>query len=91
MLYADNGSNLPGTATGMVGSGQFTLSIANATPITRVVITNGSFDDWVAVDNISFTSVVTVVPEPSTYAMFGLGLGLLGLAARKRDARTRPG
>ncbi|NGZ84747.1 PEP-CTERM sorting domain-containing protein [Duganella sp. SAP-35] len=28
--------------------------------------------------------ISTPVPEPSTYAMFGLGLGLLGLMRRKR-------
>ena len=84
-LYAYNGANLLGSVFGSIGTGQFTLSISNATPITRVVIANGASDDWVGVDNLRFTAAA-VVPEPSTYAMFGLGLGLLGLMARKRAA-----
>ena len=83
-LYAYNGSTLLGTASSTVDTGQFTLSFASATPITSVVISNGSFDDWVGVDNITFNTAVSAVPEPSTYAMFGLGLGLLGLIGRKR-------
>lgn len=31
----------------------------------------------------------TPVPEPSTYAMFGLGLGLMGLMARRRAGKSR--
>jgi hypothetical protein len=30
---------------------------------------------------------VTVVPEPSTYAMFAAGLGVLGLMWRRRATR----
>ena len=36
-----------------------------------------------ALDNISD---VSAVPEPSTYAMLGLGLALVGFAARRRAA-----
>jgi hypothetical protein len=82
-LYAYNGSSLLGTAVGAGAAAQFTLSISNAMPITSVVIVNGADDDWVAVDNIRFNTL-SVVPEPSAYAMFGLGLGLLGVAGRKR-------
>ena len=84
VLYVYNGATLLGTANSTVETGQFTLSFSSATPITSVVINNGAFDDWVGVDNITFTTAVSAVPEPSTYAMFGLGLGLLGLAGRKR-------
>lgn len=32
--------------------------------------------------------LIAAVPEPSTYAMFGLGLGLMGLFARRRAANS---
>ncbi len=39
------------------------------------------------VRNVSITGAVAVVPEPSTYALFGTGLaGLLSVAARRRRA-----
>lgn len=84
VLYAYNGSTLLGTANSTIETGQFTLSFSSATPITSVVVNNGAFDDWVGVDNITFNTAVSAVPEPSTYAMFGLGLGLLGVVRRKR-------
>lgn len=33
---------------------------------------------------IDFTNVLTPVPEPSAYAMLGIGLGILGYTARRR-------
>jgi hypothetical protein len=42
---------------------------------------DGSYNDGYA-DNLSFS--VAAVPEPSSWAMLGAGLAMLGLAARKR-------
>lgn len=89
VLYVYNGTTLLGTANSAVDTGQYTLSFSSATPITSVVVNNGAFDDWVGVDNITFNPVASAVPEPGTYAMFGLGLGLLGLVGRKRAAGAR--
>jgi len=40
----------------------------------------GRLDDFAPNANIG----VTAVPEPETYALFGAGLGLMGLVARRR-------
>ena len=83
-LFAYNGSTLLGSAAGSA-HGQFTLSVSSATLIDRVVITPGNFSDWVGVDNITFSPVdANSVPEPASFAMLGLGLGLLGLGGMAR-------
>jgi hypothetical protein len=79
-MWAFNGATQVGIISG-VTTGQFTLSLASAT-ITRVVIRPGSFNDWVGVDNITFTPAAAV-PEVSTYAMMGLGLALLAFKRRR--------
>ncbi|MBC7941112.1 MAG: PEP-CTERM sorting domain-containing protein [Chitinophagaceae bacterium] len=81
-LFAYNGATLLGTVAGS-SPGQFVLSFA-ATSITRVNIAPGSFDDWVGVDNINFVPV----PEPGTYGLMALGLGVVGWA-RLRAARRQ--
>lgn len=90
-LFAYSGNTLLGSVAGAAGAAgaaaganQFTLSFSSLAPITRIVVTPGSYSDWVGVDNISYE--VAAVPEPSTYAMLGLGLCLLGL--RKRKSRV---
>ncbi len=80
-LYAYDGATLLATVSGS-SAGQFVLSF-DAPSITSVAIRPGSFDDWVGVDNISFTAAV---PEASTYAMMGLGLALLAFKRRKQQA-----
>jgi hypothetical protein len=79
-----NGASIIGTvvAPGSASTGQTTLSFAAAS-ITKVAFTPGSFGDWVAVDNITFTPA-TPVPELSTYAMMALGMGLLAFTRRRR-------
>ena len=76
-LFAYNGATLLGVVAGST-FGQFTLSFS-APSITRVAIAPGSFNDWVAVDNIIFAPV----PEPATYGMMALGLGLLVFKRRQ--------
>ena len=77
-MWAYNGTTLLGSISG-VTPGQFALTL-NGASITSVVVRPGSFDDWVGVDNITFTPAV---PETSTYAMMGLGLALLAFRRRK--------
>lgn len=78
-LFAFNGATLVGTVSGAT-TGQFVLSFAG--PVTSVAIRPGSFNDWVGVDNISYT--LAAVPEVSTYAMMGLGLALLAFKRRRQ-------
>ena len=83
-IYAYDGTTLVGSANGGDKYGQFMLSVASA-DITSVVITPGSYDDYVAVDDISYTSVV---PEPANLALTALGLGVLAWRSRRSAAKT---
>ena len=80
-VFAYNGANLLGTVAGS-STGQFVLSFAAAS-ITSVVLTPGTFDDWVGVDNINYTTAVVDVPEPETYSLMALGLAAVALARRR--------
>lgn len=86
-IYAYNGNTLLGSSVSAVTTGQFTLSFAAAS-ITRVVVTPGSFNDWVGVDNINYTTAVAAIPEPETYALMGLGLVALAFARRRASKRA---
>lgn len=78
-LIAFAGASQVGMVAGTT-AGQFTLSLVGA-GITSVAVTPGFFSDWVGIDNINFTP--SVVPEPGTYAMMGLGIALLALKRRR--------
>lgn len=56
-----------------------TVSLSNLVGVTRIAVTPGSYGDYVAVDNVRYT---TAVPEPATMA--ALGLGALALVKRRR-------
>ena len=82
-LFAYNGTTLLGSVAGgpVLTGGQFTLSFSAAS-ITSVAVTPGSYNDWVAVDNVVFAPI----PEPATFAL--MGLGLAALVAFRRRGRT---
>lgn len=83
-LVAYNGATLLANIVSLLPAGtnsQYVLSYS-APMITSVAITPGSFNDWVAVDNITFTPAAAV-PEVSTYAMMAMGMGLLAFKRRK--------
>lgn len=82
-LFVYNGATLLSTVAGAdtgVAPAQFILSFA-APSITRVVITPGTFSDWVGVDNIVFQPV----PEPATWGLMALGLAGLLILKRRRS------
>jgi hypothetical protein len=41
-----------------------------------------------ALDNFTYNEVLSSVPEPETYAMFAVGLGLLGVFGRRRKSKA---
>ncbi|MDO9093097.1 MAG: PEP-CTERM sorting domain-containing protein [Rubrivivax sp.] len=76
-LLAEVGATLPSSSVA-----QLTLSYAAAS-ITSVAVAMGSYDDWVAVDNLVFAPV----PEPGTYGLMALGLLAVVGAAQRRGKR----
>lgn len=87
--YEFNGTFLDGlpVSNGNNGGGDqsigYYVNIAAiaGTSLTKVVFTSGN--NAMETDN----HMIVAVPEPSTYAAMGLGLGLLGFAARRKVAK----
>lgn len=87
-LFAYNGATLLTAATATTLTGQQTLTVSSATPITSVRFTPGDFFDWVGVDNIRFNTIETVaVPEPASLTALVLGgATAAGVIRRRRRA-----
>lgn len=86
-MFVFNGSTLLATIAGSGPNGQQTLSYTATAgqAITSVAVAPGSFNDWVGVDNIRFTSTpMNVVPEPSSIVLVATGIIALGGVARRR-------
>ncbi|MDR5171079.1 FxDxF family PEP-CTERM protein [Methylobacillus sp. Pita2] len=64
-----------------LSAGTYTLTISGVAGITSTEFAKASYGG-----NITFTAAV---PEPSTYGMLALGLGLVGFAARSRKNASK--
>jgi hypothetical protein len=80
-LYDGSASLIGSLVTPIAGF----FGVVSDTPIKSFIIRNGEFangnNDRFFVDD--FRANVAPIPEPSTYALLGLGLGVLLLAARR--------
>ena len=79
-LMAYDGTSLLSTVMGNSPDEQFALSITGP-HITSVVVSPGTLDDYVAVDNIQY---IAAVPEPSVLALSSAGLALVVWAGKRR-------
>jgi hypothetical protein len=77
ILTAVDGSTLTYTLAGAT-TDSF-LGFVSDAPLTSVVLGTDGGDYWPTANN-----VVLAVPEPATYGMLLAGIGLLGVAARRR-------
>jgi hypothetical protein len=81
-----NGASFTQASVGGTGYSALELfQTTQATPFDSVLVT--SPDLILNVNNITYTAI-GAVPEPATWAMAIVGLGMLGMAARRRKARA---
>jgi hypothetical protein len=83
-LFGYNGTTLVRTVVGTSADAQFTLALAGAL-FTSVIVTPGTFNDYVVVDNVQFA------PEPETWLLIAFGLGVVAWSRRWMQQRARVG
>jgi hypothetical protein len=76
--------NAPVTSSGNYTSGYAPLSTATyyGNSATHVLADSPTYDDWKLTSG--FDTTIAVVPEPTTIALFGIGLALIGFRRFKK-------
>ena len=83
VFTTSNGMLAVGTPGFLTPPAQF-RAIEDATPFTTVTLSTGLTGAF-AIDNLTFVTAASTVPEPGTWAMLGTGLlGVAGVAARRK-------
>ncbi len=86
-LYYQGGLVFEGEPTVGDGLSEYWLSSGYSGFVDRIVFHGAAFTDWevasgVQIDNLTYT--MAPVPEPGSYAMLLLGLGVTGALARRQ-------
>jgi hypothetical protein len=72
------------------GNGLFDLDLASITAANAgnfyVNLHNAVFPTGAIRGQLQFTGAIAVIPEPATYGLMALGLGVVGVVARRRRA-----
>ncbi|NJK90749.1 MAG: PEP-CTERM sorting domain-containing protein [Blastochloris sp.] len=77
--------NDPANRVAGITSTVVSLNITNGSNLWVRYYNTGASPDGLSVDNFQFTA--TTIPEPSTYALLGLGLGALWWLRRKSSVQ----
>lgn len=82
ITFSDGSSQVINVPNAINGGGAFIGFTDIGKSITSV--TYDATNDIVSIDDIRYGNSTAAVPEPSTYAMMLLGLGLAGFVARRQ-------
>lgn len=85
-IFAVDGNNQVVQSAFVNTTGSSTLSLTLNQAVKSIVITEGTYFDYVAVDNVRFS--FDAVPEPGTNVALGAGALVLGALAWKRRRRV---
>jgi hypothetical protein len=85
VVFFGSHGNYLGDVTWVAGPSWATIAWDNGSEgIGAIWVVEGEFGHYIGFDAITREHMITPVPEPETYAMLLAGLGMLGIAARRR-------